>query len=83
LTPIKTSEVEISFYAKSGAGPSPIGGHALETAGNAATAAPFPYTARAVFASASVRRPRGGGTENLQIEILDLRGNRLMRANLR
>jgi len=27
LTPIKTSEVEISFYAKSGAGPSPISGH--------------------------------------------------------
>jgi len=29
LTPIKTSEAAISFYAKSGAGPSPINGHAL------------------------------------------------------
>ena len=54
LTPIKTSEVEISFYAKSRAGPSPINGHAI--AGNAATAAAFPYAARAVFPSASIRR---------------------------
>ena len=44
------------LYAKSGAGPSPINGHALATAGNAATAAPFPYAARAVFPSASIRR---------------------------
>ena len=56
LTPIKTNEVEISFYAKSRAGPSPINGHAVATAGNAATAAPFRYAARAVFPSASIRR---------------------------
>jgi hypothetical protein len=56
FTPIKTSEAEISFYAKSRAGPSPINGHAVATAGNAATAAPFPYAARAVFPSASIRR---------------------------
>lgn len=54
LTPIKPAR--ISFYAKSGAGPSPINAHALATAVNAATAAPFPYAARAVFASASIRR---------------------------
>ncbi len=56
LTPIKACEVETSFYAKSRAGPSPINGHAVATAGNAATAAPFPYAARAVFPSASIRR---------------------------
>lgn len=44
------------LYAKAGAGPSSIKGHALATAGNAATAAPFPYAARAVFPSASIRR---------------------------
>jgi hypothetical protein len=35
LTSIKTGEVEVGFYAKFGAFPSPL-------AGNAATAAPFP-----------------------------------------
>jgi hypothetical protein len=68
LTSIKTSEVAISFYPESGAGPSPINGHALATtAGNAATATSFPYAALAGFPSASIRGPRGGiGTKNSQ-----------------
>jgi len=42
LTPIEASEVEISFYAKSRAGPSPINGHAFAKLGKAAMVAPFP-----------------------------------------
>jgi hypothetical protein len=73
--------------------------HALATAGNAATAAPFPYAARAVFPSASIRRASTQrkwvsaasapmariGVEHspLRLKILDLRGNRSARANLR
>ena len=78
LTPIKTNEVEISFYAKSRAGPSPI--HAVATAGNAATAAPFPYAARAVFPSASIRRAPGrqwngklAKSNSLTSEVIDWR----------
>jgi hypothetical protein len=56
LTPIKTSEVEISFYAKSGAGPSPINGRASRRRVTRPQPRPFPYAARAVFPSASIRR---------------------------
>jgi hypothetical protein len=67
LTPIKTSEVAISFYAKSGAGPSPINGRAIATAGNAATATPFPYMPPWPYSPPPQSVPHGGiGTENSQ-----------------
>jgi hypothetical protein len=51
----RTNEIEVTFFTPNLAQASPINSHG-SNGGNAATAPPFPYAARAVFPSTSIRR---------------------------